>query len=166
MRVKKILMAGSAAVGKTSLSRRLKFGSFEHDYKSTIGVQLHELQVETSDVVVPMVLWDTDGNFGEAIFDSVYAKGSAAAILVCDVTRPATVQNMLQIAAKFGENFPGRPSVCVVNKIDLLEPSPMLLAEIAQHSDYVACCSAMAGTGVQQTLVDLAERIVARESLS
>jgi len=165
MRVKKVLLAGSAAVGKTSLSRRLKFGSFDTDYKSTIGVQLHELQVETKDCVVPLVLWDTDGNFGEAIFDSVYAKGSAAAILVCDVTRPETVHNMLSIAKKFADSFPGRPSVCVINKIDLLEPSPMLLEELANHTDYIAQCSAKHGTGVQETITDLAERIVTRDAM-
>lgn len=163
MRVKKILLAGSAAVGKTSLSRRLKFGSFDHDYKSTIGVQLHELQVELDDDTVPLVLWDTDGNFGEAIFDAVYAKGSAAAILVSDVTRPDTIKNMINIARKFSEVFPGRPSMCVINKIDLLEPSEMLLQELSQHVDHIALCSAKEGTGVQEAIAELAQQIVHRD---
>lgn len=165
MRVKKILLAGSAAVGKTSLSRRLKFGSFETDYKSTIGVQLHELKVELDDGVMPVVLWDTDGNFGEAIFDAVYAKGSAAAILVCDVTRPETVSNMINIARKFSEVFPGRPSICVINKIDLLEPSALMLEEIAQHTDQIALCSAKIGTGVHEAIKELAKQVVQRDAL-
>lgn len=165
MRVKKILLAGSAAVGKTSLSRRLKFGSFDNDYKSTIGVQLHELQVELDEGVLPIVLWDTDGNFGEAIFDAVYAKGSAGAVLVCDVTRPDTVVNMLNIARKFSEVFPGRPSICVINKIDLLEPSELMLKEISEHTDHVALCSAKLGDGVHEALEELAQQIVKRDAL-
>ncbi len=165
MRVKKILLAGSAAVGKTSLSRRLKFGSFETDYKSTIGVQLHELRIEMDSGTFPMVLWDTDGNFGEAIFDAVYAKGSAAAILVCDVTRPDTVVNMINIAKKFSEVFPGRPSMCIINKIDIAEPSASMLEEISQQSDHVALCSAKEGTGVQEAILALAEQIAHRERL-
>lgn len=165
MRVKKVLLAGSAAVGKTSLSRRLKFGSFETDYKSTIGVQLHELQIELDDCVMPVVLWDTDGNFGEAIFDAVYAKGSAAAILVCDVTRPETIENMINIARKFSEVFPGRPSICVINKIDLLEPSSLMLDEISQHTDHIALCSAKMGTGVHEAIKELALQIMQRDSL-
>lgn len=165
MRVKKILLAGSAAVGKTSLSRRLKFGSFDSDYKSTIGVQLHELQVEVDGSTVPMILWDTDGNFGEAIFDSVYAKGSAAAIFVCDVTRPDTVENMLNIATKFEEQFPGRPSLCVINKIDLLEPPQILIENIQRHTDHIALCSAKMGTGVRFAIDDLAKQLIQRESM-
>jgi len=165
MRVKKILLAGSAAVGKTSLSRRLKFDSFDNDYKSTIGVQLHELQVELENETVPMVLWDTDGNFGEAIFDAVYAKGSAAAILVSDVTRPDTVENMINIARKFSETFPGRPSLCIINKIDLLEPPQALLQQVSQHVDHIALCSAKEGTGVQEAITELAEQIAHRESM-
>lgn len=150
-------------MGKTSLSRRLKFNSFEVDYKSTIGVQLHELKIDIDGVKVTSVLWDTDGHFGEAIFDAVYAKGSAAAILMCDVTRPDTVVNMLNIANKFDEVFPGRPSLCIVNKIDLLEPSAVLINEIKSHTDHLALCSAKHGTGVQSAYESLVEQLLRRE---
>ncbi len=162
--MKKVLLAGSAAVGKTSLSRRLKFDSFEADYKSTIGVQLHELKVDVDGTEVTSVLWDTDGHFGEAIFDAVYAKGSAAAILMCDVTRPDTVKHMINIAQRFEEVFPARPSLCVVNKVDLLEPSPVLLNEIREHTDQIALCSAKQGTGVIEAYETLMRMLLLRDA--
>ena len=71
---------------------------------------------------------------------------------------------MLNIARKFGEVFPGRPSICVINKIDLLDPSDLLMNEIAQHTDHIAVCSAKLGTGVQEAIQELAEQIVLRDS--
>jgi len=164
MRAQKVLVAGSAAVGKTSLTRRMKFDSFENDYKSTIGVQLQELRVHIDGDDVQVVLWDTDGNFGEAIFDSVYAKGSAGALLVADVTRPETIANMLSLATTFSEQFPGRPSLCVINKVDLLEPSEEMLARIKEETDEIALCSAKLGQGVQEAVETLVQRIIHRSS--
>lgn len=162
MRAQKILLAGSAAVGKTSLSKRLKFNTFDSNYKSTIGVQLHELKVELANEVVPLILWDTDGYFGETLFDTVYAKGSAGVIVVCDVTRPETARHMLNIGRQFSERFPGRPCMCIINKIDIQEPSLLMLEELHSCSDHTAQCSAKSGTGVQSAIEDFAEQLVHR----
>ncbi|MEM7376648.1 MAG: ADP-ribosylation factor-like protein [Pseudomonadota bacterium] len=165
LRPKKILMIGAPAVGKTSVTRRLKFGTFDVDYKSTIGVQLHEIPVSTSQGELAMLVWDTDGNFGEQVFDTVYAKGATGAIVVGDVSRPDTVEHMVRLADDFAVHFPARPSLCLVNKTDLFEPSAQSLEDLRGRVDMLAACSALSGAGLDAAFTAFAETVVARSQL-
>lgn len=155
-------MIGAPAVGKTSVTRRLKFDTFDADYKSTIGVQLHEIPVSTSQGELAMLVWDTDGNFGEQVFDTVYAKGATGAIVVGDVSRPDTIEQMVRLADDFALHFPSRPSLCLVNKTDLFSPSEGSLEELRKRVDLLAACSALSGAGLQVAFSEFAETVVER----
>ena len=165
LRPKKILMVGAPAVGKTSVTRRLKFDTFDVDYKSTIGVQLHEIPVSTSQGELAMLVWDTDGNFGEQVFDTVYAKGATGAIVVGDVSRPDTVEHMVRLADDFAEHFPARPSLCLLNKTDLFMPSEQSLSDLRQRVETVEACSALSGQGLDQAFQRFAETVLERDQL-
>ncbi len=165
LRPKKILMVGAPAVGKTSVTRRLKFDTFEVDYKSTIGVQLHEIPVSTSQGELAMLVWDTDGNFGEQVFDTVYAKGATGAIVVGDVSRPDTVEHMVRLADDFSDHFPARPSLCLINKTDLFMPSEQSIGDLRQRVEAVAACSALSGDGLEQAFQRFAETVLERDQL-
>lgn len=119
----KVMLLGEIGVGKTSLARRLVFNSFESDYKTTIGVDVltHDVTLGPAcdNANLRFVLWDTDGDFGARIFDTVYLAGASAAIIVSDATRPVTLVKMAELASRFEERFPGRPIARIVNKIDL-----------------------------------------------
>lgn len=123
----KIMLLGDIGVGKTLLARRCVFDKFEADYKTTIGVDvlMHDLELgpECEREVLRLVLWDTDGDFGSRIFETVYLAGASGAIIVADASRPGTLVKMTTLAERFSEYFPGRPVVMIVNKIDLAEPS-------------------------------------------
>ncbi len=84
----KFLLLGSLAVGKSSIARRLAFDTFDSDYKSTIGVQLHKLTVDVAGVHVSVEMWDTDGDLAADTLSSVYARGASGALIVCDTQRP------------------------------------------------------------------------------
>ena len=84
------MLLGEIGVGKSSLARRFVFDRFEAEYKSTIGVDILTHDTTTADgEAMRLVLWDTDGEFGARIFDTVYVKGASGALIVSDVTRPA-----------------------------------------------------------------------------
>ena len=83
---KKIMLLGAMAVGKTAIATRLKFDRLDHEYKSTIGVELHTLELDVDGAHRPLIVWDTDGDFGQTIFESVYVKGAAGALIVSDVS--------------------------------------------------------------------------------
>ncbi len=157
MRAKKIVLLGAQAVGKTSIARRLKFNSFEHDYKSTIGVQLHELKLDFEGQKQAVVLWDTDGNFGDKVFESVYVKGASGALVVADSSRPHTIAHMLHMIDCFEQAMPGRPCFGVLNKTDRKMPDAETLDEVHQHTNQIHLCSALTGQGLLQATQRLIE---------
>ncbi len=122
----KIMLLGDIGVGKTSLARRCVFDKFDADYKTTIGVDVltHDLELgqDCGGETLRLVLWDTDGDFGSRIFETVYLAGASGAVIVADASRPGTLAKMTTLADHFEEHFPGRPVATIVNKIDLAPP--------------------------------------------
>jgi small GTP-binding protein len=144
----KIMLLGSKNVGKTSIARRLKFGTFAYDNKATIGVELYSLQVQADDSDISVVLWDTDGDFGEQVFDNVFVKGADAALVVSDATDQASINAMVSLTRGFEENFPGAPVMSLINKCDLKRYPEQALKEMTQGCPNVDQCSAKSGDGV------------------
>jgi len=161
----KVMLLGDMGVGKTSILYRLIYNRFEGQYKSTLGVEILSHDVAPADGGDPMrlVLWDTDGDFGTQIFDTVYVTGASAAIIVSDVTRPQTVTRMVELVRGFEERFPGRPYRALLNKIDLPEAagSAGAIAELAKSS--VKPVSAKTGVGIAECFVELAQTIRRRQ---
>lgn len=140
----KVMLLGDIGVGKTSLARRCVFNKFDSDYKTTIGVDVltYDLHLgsECDNEVLRLVLWDTDGDFGNRIFETVYVAGASGAMIIADASRPGTIAKMASLATCFEEQFPGRPAVMIVNKIDLasslsfLESQPDILGDVLYSS--------------------------------
>ncbi len=149
----KVMLLGDIGVGKTSLARRYVFDKFESDYKTTIGVDVltHDLELgsECGGQTLRLVLWDTDGDFGNRIFDTVYVAGASGAIIVADASRPSTIVKSASLAARFEERFPGRPIMIIINKIDLAPP-PRDLGPAVHSSAEELYTSAKTGQGVPQ----------------
>ncbi|MCP3415766.1 small GTP-binding protein [Bradyrhizobium sp. USDA 4501] len=161
----KVMLLGDMGVGKTSILYRLIYNRFEGQYKSTLGVEILSHDVAPADGSDPtrLVLWDTDGDFGTQIFDTVYVTGASAAIIVSDVTRPQTVTRMVELVRGFEERFPGRPYRALLNKIDLPEAagSAGAIAGLAKSS--VKSVSAKTGVGIAESFVELAQTIRRRQ---
>ncbi|QPF84573.1 GTP-binding protein [Bradyrhizobium genosp. L] len=161
----KVMLLGDMGVGKTSILYRLVYDRFEGQYKSTLGVEILSHDVAPADGGEPMrlVLWDTDGDFGTQIFDTVYVTGASAAIIVADVTRPQTVTRMVELVRGFEARFPGRPYKALLNKIDLPEAagSAGAIGELAKSS--VRPVSAKTGTGIVESFAELAQTIRRRQ---
>jgi small GTP-binding protein len=125
---KKVCLLGDLAVGKTSLVRRFVYDLFDDKYISTIGVKVSRkvLAVQRgADIAeLTMMLWDLAGS---EEFDRVrasYLRGSAGAVLVCDLTRPETLDCLPQYTDELHAANPEAHLILAVNKRDLIEPSP------------------------------------------
>ena len=159
----KIMLLGDIGVGKTSLAKRLVFDRFDGTYKTTIGVDVLTYDLKLSGACdhaeMRLVLWDTDGDFGQAIFSTMYIVGASAAVVVADATRPASFARMEGLAKTFSERFPGRPVKAIVNKIDLVDP----LSPLPALPGIAACdmhrTSALTGEGVAPLFLAIAETI-------
>ena len=80
------------------------------------------LNTDTGPVSANLLLWDTDGDFGQHIFKSVYLSGASGALVVADASRPSTIEKMFDLAADFLKRLPGRSVRAVVNKTDIVTP--------------------------------------------
>ncbi len=113
-----------------------------------------------------LIIWDTDGDFGEAIFSHVYCRGAAAALVIADLSRPETWPSLGTLAKGFASHFPGRPYELVMNKHDLApQVAEEDLAEqggVSGLGQSVLLTSAKTGDGVERAFVALARKIVRR----
>lgn len=116
----KVMLLGDIGVGKSSLARRLAFSSFNATYKPTIGVEIYRhVLPDVAGAPATLILWDTDGNFGDAVLRHVYVRQASAAVIIGDRTRPETLTTMVRLGEGFADLMPGRAIHFVVNKCDL-----------------------------------------------
>ena len=158
----KVMLLGEIGVGKSSLARRLVFDRFSRDYKPTIGVEVYRYDVpsEALGEAMSLILWDTDGNFGDAIFRHVYLKEAAAALIVADQSRPETVDSMVRLAKGFAEARPGRMIHFVLNKADLVGPAANPCDGRLRASDIpMTETSALSGASVTEAFIQTAKAI-------
>ena len=171
-RARKVMLLGEIGVGKSSLARRLVFDKFGREYKPTIGVEVYryDIPADSLDTAMSLILWDTDGNFGDAIFRHVYIKQAAAAVIVGDQSRPETIDSMARLARGFAEVLPGRAIHFVLNKEDLATPADSIDIEGRLTSPQIAGLgpipsiktSAMSGAQVEQAFIATAKAILRR----
>ncbi len=94
--LKKVVLLGESAVGKTSLIRRFVDDQFDDDYISTIGAKVSKKVVPVSlqgnNYEVKLMVWDIIGSQGYESTQSRHIAGLNGAILVVDLTRPETVK--------------------------------------------------------------------------
>ncbi|XP_064622503.1 ras-related protein Rab-32B-like [Lineus longissimus] len=91
----KVLVIGEFGVGKTSIIKRYTEGYFTPNYKLTIGVDFALKTIEWDAVTrVNLQLWDIAGHERFGHMTRVYYKYAIAAIIVFDVSRPATFDSV------------------------------------------------------------------------
>jgi small GTP-binding protein len=166
MIMKKIMLLGEIGVGKTSIAKRLVFDRFDGDYKATIGTDVYLYEVDPPPAGKPFqfIVWDSDGNFGEAIFRHVYVKEAAAAMIVGDVSRRGTIEAMVRLGEGFADAFPGRHITLVLNKLDLVEdPDALELPRKLDEARFpLVRTSAKTGLNVKHAFHEAATTIVRR----
>ena len=161
----KLMLLGEIGVGKTSLVRRLVLDRFDFDYKPTIGVDVYRYEVPPAAgrKAMSLIIWDTDGNYGEAIFRHVYIKEAAAALIVGDASRPQTLDTMATLGQGFGEAFPGRHCAYILNKLDLVDEGGLMLPRsLTRPGLALTRTSAKTGSNVQTAFHQAATTIARR----
>ena len=115
----KILTAGEGGVGKTTLLHRFVEGQFSADTKMTIGVEFFLKELDLDGKQCTLQLWDFGGQERFRFLLESYVLGAKGALLMFDLTRPMTLENLQQwvtICRKGDENL---PILFIGTKIDL-----------------------------------------------
>ena len=90
----KVLLIGEAAVGKTSLTLKFVHGKFKSDYLLTVGMEPYSKYVTMGNDTVTLSIWDIAGQQRFDVFRTMFFRGAKAALLVFDLTRPATLEKL------------------------------------------------------------------------
>jgi small GTP-binding protein len=160
--IRKVCLIGDGAVGKTSLIRRFVLDVFGDDYISTFGAKVSKKVVTLGDVELTMMIWDILGQKSGASLHSAYYSGANGAFVVCDGTRPETLEGLNSWYQEFSRVAGKVPVIPLINKCDL---PPNLTEELLASASTVIGqdfrrTSAKTGEGVEEAFRQLGRLIV------
>lgn len=148
---KKICMVGDFSVGKTSLIRRFVDDQFSDNYLSTVGVKISKKITVLENTSVQLLVWDIEGSTKYKAIAPSYLQGSGGVLIVADVTRPETIENLSQHVQLFLSVNPKGWIVIALNKADLLEENKVAkllqLNQFSEQSQVIAVYPSSAKTG-------------------
>jgi small GTP-binding protein len=123
----KLTLAGDFQVGKTSLLRRFVSNTFDERYVTTLGAKVDSKTFVVADprdpasrVEVGAQIWDVMGNPGfRELLKDAYFFNTKGLLLVCDATRPETVESLSRWNKAASSVAGDIPVVVLLNKADL-----------------------------------------------
>ncbi|KAL5544992.1 hypothetical protein UlMin_008776 [Ulmus minor] len=116
----KAVLIGDSAVGKSNLLSRFSKNEFRLDSKPTIGVEFAYRNIQVGDKLIKAQIWDTAGQERFRAITSSYYRGALGALLVYDITRHKTFENVMKWLGEL-RDFGNTDMVVVLvgNKSDL-----------------------------------------------
>jgi len=116
----KIVLIGDSGVGKTNLLGRFTRNAFEDNTRNTIGVDFSAHDMQVNNKTVKAQFWDTAGQEKYRAIASAYYKNAHGAIIVYDITRRDSFENVDNWLKELRENGEKNIQIMVVgNKCDL-----------------------------------------------
>ncbi|XP_047334149.1 ras-related protein RABA1f-like [Impatiens glandulifera] len=116
----KLVLIGDSAVGKSNLLSRFTRNEFSLESKSTIGVEFATRTIRVDDKVIKAQIWDTAGQERYRAITSAYYRGAVGALLVYDVTRQVTFENVERWLKELRDHTDSNMVIMLVaNKADL-----------------------------------------------
>lgn len=116
--MKKMVMLGDPAVGKTSLVRRFVKDKFRDEYIITLGAKPSKKEVKVDGKDVTMMVWDIAGNHAIPINPGYYS-GAQGALVECDLTRAKTLKSISCWISNLRDKISEIPVKVLANKSDL-----------------------------------------------
>lgn len=89
-----VILIGDSGVGKSNILSRFTKDEFMLEAKSTIGVEFASRCMQIDDKTVKAQIWDTAGQERYRAITSAYYRGALGALLVYDITKETSYENI------------------------------------------------------------------------
>ncbi|MFX0187758.1 MAG: Rab family GTPase [Candidatus Hodarchaeota archaeon] len=167
--VLKLAVLGDTGVGKTSLVNQFVEERFKEDYKATMGVNLimKTIKLEQINSNARLILWDIAGQEQYEKTRGAYYEGCAGALLVYDITRYSSFENVEYKWLTDYKNHVEKEGsyILIGNKADLEEQRYVFkddahnMAERIKAIEFIET-SAKTGKNVEKAFLNLAYNIL------
>jgi len=116
----KVVLIGDSGVGKSNISSRFARNEFTVESKATIGVDFCTRTLQVEDKSIKLQIWDTAGQERYRAITSAYYRGSVGVILVYDISKKITFENVDRWYSEVTQNLDiQKCSVILIgNKLD------------------------------------------------
>ena len=160
----KLVIIGDASVGKTNILSKYLNNEFDENSKATIGVEFSLKTFEIDHNTIKVQIWDTAGQERYRSITSAYYKGAKGALLVYDISRKETFENIDNWVADLKENGESdMTTVLIGNKSDLEGERKVSKEDgelkAKQYGMAFLETSAKNGDNIEKAFVDLIEEL-------
>lgn len=170
----KVVLIGDSGVGKSNLLSRFTRNEFCLESKSTIGVEFATRTLQVEGRTVKAQIWDTAGQERYRAITSAYYRGALGALLVYDVTKPTTFENVSRWLKELRDHADANIVIMLIgNKTDLKHLRAVATEDAQGYAEREGLSfietSALEAINVEkafQTILSEIYRIISKKSLS
>ncbi len=160
----KIVLIGDSSVGKTNILSKYISDEYDPDTQATIGVELSTKNYTFDNNEVKVQIWDTAGQEKYRSITSSYYKGAHGCLLVYDITRKATFENIDKWLAEIKLSSNNEINMVLIgNKCDLEDKREVSIEEAQNKAKLLNMAfmetSALNGTNVEKAFNELVNNV-------
>ena len=160
----KIVIIGDSGVGKSNILSRYVRDEFSIDTKATVGVEFGSKILTLNNQQIKIQIWDTAGQEKYKSVSSIYYKGAKGALLVYDISRKETFNNINRWINEIKNNSDENINILLIgNKCDLEEARQISQEEAFQKAKEINAgfleVSALQAVNIEKAFMYLIQQI-------
>ncbi|XP_063766973.1 ras-related protein Rab-22A isoform X1 [Eleginops maclovinus] len=138
LRELKVCLLGDTGVGKSSIVWRFVEDSFDPNINPTIGASFMTKTVQYQNELHKFLIWDTAGQERFRALAPMYYRGSAAAIIVYDITKEESFTTLKNWVKELRQHGPPNIVVAIAgNKCDLSDAREVPEKDAKDYADSI-----------------------------
>uniref|UniRef100_A0A673UVS9 RAB22A, member RAS oncogene family n=1 Tax=Suricata suricatta TaxID=37032 RepID=A0A673UVS9_SURSU len=151
-------------VGKSSIVWRFVEDSFDPNINPTIGASFMTKTVQYQNELHKFLIWDTAGQERFRALAPMYYRGSAAAVIVYDITKEETFSTLKNWVKELRQHGPPNIVVAIAgNKCDLIDVREVMERDAKDYADSIHAIfvetSAKNAININELFIEISRRI-------